>query len=222
MHQPMIVSKRVGYSNVTLLVNGSNSVLTDTGVRGGLRQCINLIKQAGLTPRDVKLIVLTHTHYDHAGNLNALQKYTGAKVMVHKNEFKDLQNGFTPIPDGMGSLTGFISRLGRAIIPRFASPKPFIADLINENEFDLSPFGIDGRVIHTPGHTMGSQSVITGKTIISGDTFINMKSGVNFPHFANDPELLLKTWENIFEMDLEEIYPGHGPKMPVEKVALLI
>ena len=44
-----------------------------------------------------------------------------------------------------------------------------------------------------------------------------MKNGKIFPPFANDPETLLKTWQKLFNMDIEFVYPGHGPKFKIEK-----
>ncbi len=213
-----IISVRIGYSNSILLVNGPYSILVDTGVKGNLQRFKNLFKQFKLKPSDLKLIVLTHTHYDHTGNLKVLAKLTGAKVLVHKNEFENLKNGFTPIPRGISFKTRFIAEMGRLFFPKYASPKPFVADLINEGEFDLNDFGIDGKIISTPGHTNGSQSILIGATLISGDTFINIKNRIIFPHFAADPKILLKTWQQLFDLGIEEIYPGHGPKMKVEKV----
>lgn len=212
-----IVCSRIGYSNSILLVNGANSIIVDTGVKGHLNRFKNLLKQFKLVPTDIKLIVLTHVHYDHTGNLSSLAKLTGAKVLVHKNEFENLKNGFIQIPLGQGRYSGFISKFGRSIYPKFASPKSYLADIINDDEYDLSEFGIDARVISTPGHTRGSQSVLYGKKLISGDTFINLKNGEIFPPFANEPKILLKTWKRIFDMGIEEIYPGHGKPFKVEK-----
>ncbi len=213
---PEIVLIRVGFSNAALVVNGHNSVLVDTGVAGHLQQFITLFKQHNLAPVDIRLIVLTHTHYDHTGNLHELAELTGAKVIVHKNEFKNLETGFIPIPKGVVLKTRIVSRLGKWFTPKYASPKPFTADLINEGEFDLNEFGIDGKIISTPGHTNGSQSVLIGKKLISGDTFLNLKDGTVFPIFANQPKTLLKTWQSIFDLGVDEIYPGHGQKMKTE------
>ena len=212
-----IVPTRIGYSNSVLLVNGVNSILIDTGVKGDLQQFKTLFNKYNLKPTDIKLIILTHTHYDHTGNLKELAKLTGAKVLVHNNEYENLKNGFTPIPNGISFITRTISRFGKIVKPKYVSPEPFVADLINENEFDLNEFGIDGKVISTPGHTKGSQSVLVGKKLISGDTFINMQNGIMFPHFANNPKTLLETWQRLFDLKIKEIYPGHGPKFKVEK-----
>jgi hypothetical protein len=45
MQVPKIVQKRIGYSNVVLLANGTNSVLIDTGVTGNLKKLILLFRQ---------------------------------------------------------------------------------------------------------------------------------------------------------------------------------
>ena len=212
-----MLSTRVGYSNSILLVNGSNSIIIDTGVRGYFHNFKTQLNQFNLKPTDIKLIILTHSHYDHTGNLRPLAELTGAKVLVHKNEFENLKNGFIKIPTGQGTYSRLISKLGRIVYPKYASPKPFVANLINENEFDLREFGIEGKIISTPGHTEGSQSVLLGKILISGDTFINLPNGIIFPHFANNPKMLLETWQNIFDLGIEEIYPGNGKSFKVEK-----
>jgi len=212
-----IVASRIGYSNSVLLVNGSKSILVDAGVRGPIQRFKILFKENNLVPEDIKLIVLTHTHYDHTGNLKALVELTGAKVLVHKNEFENLKTGFTPIPKGVNFKTRFIAEFGRFFYPKYASTKPFLADIINDNQFDLNAFGLDGKIISTPGHTNGSQSVIIGNIIISGDTFLNLKNGIVFPHFANNPKQLLETWQRLYDLGVQEIYPGHGKKMKVEQ-----
>jgi hydroxyacylglutathione hydrolase len=213
MTKPVVIPKRIGYSNCVLIVNGSHSILVDTGVKGHINQFEKLFKKNKLKPKDIKLIILTHTHYDHTGNLHELKKLTGAKVLVHINEAENLKNGFIPIPAGCRFYTRFISDLGQKFMPKFASPEPFTPDLINDNEFDLSHYGIDGKVISTPGHSAGSQAVVLGKTLISGDNFMNMFYGVVFPHFAEDPQILINSWERIFDLGIEEIYPGHGTKL---------
>jgi hydroxyacylglutathione hydrolase len=212
-----IVPIKIGFSNSVLIVNGTNSILIDTGVKGHLEQFEMLFRKYKLKPTDIKLIILTHTHYDHTGNLNELAKRTGAKVLVHKSEFENLKNGFTPIPKGTRFYTKIIVALGRWLKPGYASPAPFTAQLVNTEEYKLLDYEIDGLVIHTPGHTNGSQSVIIGKTVIAGDTFFNVREKIVFPPFANFPKQVLESWDTIFKLGIEEIIPAHGKKFKVEK-----
>ncbi len=107
--------------------------------------------------------------------------------------------------------------MGRKLFPKYTSPKPFIADIINEDEFDLGEYGFSGKIISTPGHTVGSHAVLPGDILIAGDTFINMKNGTIFPHFASNPKRLIKTWQKLFDLGITEIYPGHGKPFRVEK-----
>lgn len=217
MTDTRIFQKRIGYSNTTLVVNDGKALLVDTGVRTSLKHFRVFFREAGIGAADIQLIVLTHSHYDHTGNLKKLAEWTGAPVLIHENEFDNLKNGFTPVPDGQGKYSGVISRLGKALYPRYASPKAFTADLISESEFDLGKFGIKGKVFHTPGHTDGSQSVLIGDRLISGDTFIHLKRGSIFPPFANNPKLLLQTWEKLFGMNIKTVYPGHGKPFRIEE-----
>jgi len=217
MGQLRILQKRIGFSNITLIVNGKNSILADTGVRGNMKQIRILFREAGISFEDIRLIILTHTHYDHTGNLKTLVKQTGSPVLVHTNEFENLKKGFTPIPTGQGKYSGFISRLGKKVYPTYASPKAFTADLINDNVFDLNDFGIDGKVISTPGHTDGSQSILIDDQLIAGDTFLNLNNGRIFPPFADEPEVLLQTWHKLFQMNIQTIYPGHGKRFRIEQ-----
>jgi glyoxylase-like metal-dependent hydrolase (beta-lactamase superfamily II) len=44
-----------------------------------------------------------------------------------------------------------------------------------------------------------------------------MPNGIIFPHFCDDPKTLLATWQKLFDLGIEEIYPGHGKPFKVEK-----
>jgi glyoxylase-like metal-dependent hydrolase (beta-lactamase superfamily II) len=110
-----------------------------------------------------------------------------------------------------------MSWLGRNIFSHIGKYEPVKADIIVEDFLDLSPWNIDGKILHTPGHTNGSISVITGNTIFAGDTFFNRGLKGTFPPFANNPIILLKTWQKLFDLGIKEIYPGHGPKFNVKK-----
>ena len=83
-----------------LIIRDTGSVMIDTGVQWNMKRIELLFQKYNLIPSDIKLIVLTHVHRDHTGNLQKLKKLTGADVLVHKNEYQNLKNGFMSISDG--------------------------------------------------------------------------------------------------------------------------
>jgi len=217
MTERLLIQLEEGFVNPVLITNAENSVLVDTGRRRYGNHILRQIEKYTGKPDNIKLIILTHTHFDHAGNARFLKERTGAKVVVHRNEVEYLEKGFTPIPLGTSSLAKKLSWAGRNLVPfigKYPSVKP---DIIVDEKFSLSPWNIDGYVLHTPGHTEGSQSVILGNTILAGDMFFNRGIKGVFPPFADDPELLLKSWERIFDLGIEIIYPGHGAKIAINR-----
>jgi hydroxyacylglutathione hydrolase len=96
-------------------------------------------------------------------------------------------------------------------------PSPLRRIFRVDEYMDLRPYGIQGEILFTPGHTEGSQSVLIGSKLIAGDCFFNIRNSMVFPPFANDVERLLKSWQEIFDRGVDTIFPGHGPGFPVEK-----
>ena len=94
-------------------------------------------------------------------------------------------------------------------------PSPVKVDITLGNEdFSLEPFGIPGKVLYTPGHTLGSVSVL----LDTGDTFVGDLAMCGFPFhtgagsciFAEGPERIRKSWNLLFSQGAKMIYPGHG------------
>ena len=201
---------RAGMSNIYLIPNKDRSILVDTGRRNHASEILNNIKKFGLKPSDIALIILSHSHFDHSGNLKELKKLTGSKIMVHEKEAKNLKSGYTIIPKGTVNFTKGISWFGRNVF-RFIGKYPAVTpDIIINDHFDLSEWNIEGYVFPTPGHTEGSVSVIVGKNAIVGDNLINVVYDRIFPVFANDVPELLRSWQKLLDTGCINFYPGHG------------
>ncbi len=65
-----------------LVTSPQGHVLLDGGLPANAPQILASIRAAGFDPRDVKVIVNSHAHYDHAGGIAALQRATGARVLA--------------------------------------------------------------------------------------------------------------------------------------------
>ena len=208
----------VSYANSFLIKNGNRSVLIDTGKKNYATYILSKLKKHGVEPSDVALIIQTHTHFDHSGNTSELKALTGAKVLVHEKEAACLAKGYTRIPNGTNILTNFIASLGRKIYPSLAAYRAVDPDIVINEKFSLAPFGIDGYVLPTPGHTEGSVSVvIENRIIIAGDCFFPVYPRSVFVPFGNNVPQLLKTWKLIFDLNINDIYAGHGPKFSRER-----
>lgn len=97
------------------------------------------------------------------------------------------------------------------------------ADLVlGNNDQSLSEFGIDGKIIFTPGHTHGSVSVL----LDSGEAFvgclIHNKAPFVFkpslPIYAMDISLLKESLKMMIDRGAKILYPGHGKPVPVQKI----
>ena len=127
-----------------------------------------------------------------------------------KDKEKDLlEAGKTKFPAGTNLITNFLAKAGNSFME--GKFKPVQADITITNNYNLTDYGIEGEIIHTPGHTEGSISVVIQKeNLICGDTFFNISPNSVYPTFANDEPQLLETWQKINQWDFKNFYPGHG------------
>src|SRR6056297_2877271 len=140
-----------GSSNVYLIKNGNNSILIDAGNKNKHKKILKTVTNQGLKESDIKLIILTHTHYDHSGSLAELKNETGAKVAVSAKEAEELKNGYTPFPKGTSPFFRFIIKMGQKYFSSMGKFSPVEPEILVEDKYDLSDFGLNGYIISTPG-----------------------------------------------------------------------
>lgn len=207
-----------GTAQTFLLVQDGKFGLVDSGNRNTEMKVIKAITSRGLNIEDLQFIFLTHTHFDHIGNAAILKKMSGAPIIVHQSEADFLRKGFHPIPSGTSPLYKFIVRMGRKYTSKqFTAFEAVEPDILFNDYMDLSSFSFDARIINTPGHTIGSSSLIFGKRVLVGDTLFNM-FGVKYPLFANDEPLLKQSWIQVLELDVDYYYPAHGKRISKEEL----
>jgi glyoxylase-like metal-dependent hydrolase (beta-lactamase superfamily II) len=145
------------------------------------------------------------------GNAAFITNNFGCQVVVHELEADMLASGFTPLPKGTNFFTRISIGLAHSgIIPKITTqpcePDIRYASMNNEPEF------IPGlKIIHTPGHTQGSVSLIVDNHIvICGDTLFGVFPGSIFPPFADDVPTLLRSWQVLLNTGGETFLPSHG------------
>lgn len=204
-----IIPMKMGKSNAYLIPSKNGYILVDAGVKGKEKVIKETLERNGASFSDIDLIIVTHVHYDHVGSLSALKSLSKAPVMVHQKEYELLASGLSDFPKGTMKFSKAVSKIANAVLS--GSFEGVKADILIDDTYDLSIFGINGKVIYTPGHTQGSISIlIEEEHLICGDTFFNVFKKSVYPPFANDEKELFKSWIKIKERNPKLFYPGHG------------
>lgn len=196
--------------NMWLIVNGEKSILVDAGYSGKMNDFEYTLVENGIKPRDVSMIIMTHTHFDHACGLSEIKELTKARVVGNENEAGYLEQGFCPLPKGTRWYSGIISWLGRNFLYGIGKFQPVNPDIVTKSKLDLGRYGMEGYIIPTPGHTDGSQSLIIGEHAFVGDDMFGIFRNTIFPPFANDVPSLFKSWQELLDTGCKSFYPGHG------------
>ena len=98
---------------------------------------------------------------------------------------------------------------------------PFLhPDIFLEDGQNLSPYGWDAQVLHCPGHTPGSVSILTpAGEILIGDTAQSMMRPGLALLIENDADYR-STVAKLAALPLVTILPGHGKPFPARKLKL--
>jgi len=145
--------------------------------------------------REVAGVVLTHGHFDHLGAVEEFLQVADVPLSVHE---ADAANITSPVGTG-GSLFGFTQTAPPADV--------LLAD------GDTIEFGdATLQVLHTPGHTPGSISLLGDGHLFSGDTLFQLGVGrTDFPG-GDGRELKHSIGTKLAPLaDETEVHPGHGP-----------
>lgn len=218
---------RLSASNAYLLL-ANGAVLVDSGLKGEAKRILAAVKARGVQPLDLKLILLTHGHMDHAGAAKEVSNHTGAPIAMHASDARWVSSHQEVPAPPVTSWARMISRLLSvpAIRKRMAM-EPFTPDIIlGDGDFTLYEFGIPGIAIHTPGHTAGSVSVLLedGRAVV-GDMAMNGFPSLRFqpspPIVAQNLGELAQSWRVLCARGATTAYPGHGASFPSRSLKLI-
>jgi glyoxylase-like metal-dependent hydrolase (beta-lactamase superfamily II) len=201
------------------LVQGARAILIDSGAPGSAPRILRALEQRGVTKQDVSLILLTHAHSDHAGSAAELRATLGAPVAIHAADAAMLRRG----DNGAFIPVGLEARMSRRFVD-----KPFpglAADLLVDEQTDFSDYGIDGRLLHTPGHSPGSVSLLLpGGQAIVGDILrggfmggMVLSGRPSYPYFLydlDDKDQLHDSIRRVLEAGAQRLHVGHGGPLP--------
>ncbi len=185
------------FSNCYLIVNektGEGAVVDPAWYGDALKKAIGDIR--------IKYILLTHGHFDHIFGVHGLREATGAKVVIHEKDAGHLLDPKKSLADG-----------------NFPEKQiPVEADMFVEDGDVLTLGDEEIKVMHTPGHTMGSVCYIceNDRVIISGDTLFCMTAG-RTDFFDGSDELMIESLKRLIALEGDySVYPGHNRMTTLE------
>lgn len=163
----------------------------------------------------VKLIVLTHCHYDHVAGAARLADALKVPIAVNSADIPFLFN-YEYVRMEADTFTGramlWMSRRNmKRRIPAF-SPSVELCD-----KLDLTAFGAEGEAYALPGHTPGSMGVYYDGALIAGDAVSNIFTACRAKSYY-DKEAADASYRRITEDErITTIYPGHGRPIYVKR-----
>ncbi|MEN8202894.1 MAG: MBL fold metallo-hydrolase [Bacteroidota bacterium] len=209
--------------NTAYIIKDKGAVLFDASYKGAAKSFSKLLSKSGIEPDEIKLIIISHGDFDHAGGAKELQELTGAKIVMHEKDRENLENSVFHWPEGVTPWGKFSRALLKPMLKKkVAFPPAKVNISVGDQGLSLKEYGIPGKIVYTPGHTYGSISII----LESGEAFIGCMAHNRFPFvfrpglpiYAKDIELIKKSWKVVIDEGAQTIYPGHGKPFPLEKI----
>ncbi|MFZ6013660.1 MAG: MBL fold metallo-hydrolase [Bacteroidota bacterium] len=207
-----------GMINCFLIKGNKQHILVDTGLPNSEQKIFRQLTALNIRKQDVGLIIITHAHIDHFGSAGKLRQTLGIPVLAHQRDLDAYLAGRADARTLKANKPQW--ELFKLMIKN-QTTMPFTPDILlaGDDGFDLNPWGVDGKVISTPGHTPGSLSVIleNGESIImdmmaSGILMggLVLSSRVKHPPFHHDLATLKGSFEKVLMFKGERYYLGHG------------
>jgi glyoxylase-like metal-dependent hydrolase (beta-lactamase superfamily II) len=164
------------------VIGKKDLTLVDTGVGNRMNPIFPQLEELEFEPSDVKQVIITHTHHDHASGMFRILDETSPKIYVHSHDTQYVKDAF-------GELLVEVND----------------GDTI---ETELWPL----KVYHTPGHTPGGMCLHNKehKILISGDTVFPDGYYGRYDGPSGSLEEIIESLRRLSELDIEVMLPGHG------------
>jgi len=222
----MINKVKLGLNNLYLFENNNGDyLLLDTGLACKENLILNKINKVIGDYNKIKVIVITHSHSDHIGNLKLLLdkiKREDKIVIIHSNAKDIMLSGEKIIPNGFYKFSKYISKKLKAKSSgnfqkgfENLEEKDFkdvnFLDFKDYEEFSLNEYGFENlKVIYTPGHSKDSISLVyNDEYLFCGDMIQNLFFKYPLiPLFGDDIEELISSWKKAIEKGYSRFYPA--------------
>ncbi|MBN2224472.1 MAG: MBL fold metallo-hydrolase [Deltaproteobacteria bacterium] len=221
-----VKSVKVGFTNIYFIPCTGGWLQIDCGYPGDYEKYLTEAGKIGIDPADVKYLLLTHHHDDHAGFAAEFVKNHNPVVIVHEKALGPLAAGASvedmrPVNGCVKTVFSVFSGFHEFVFPPFV---PRETDLVIgvDNGDILRRIGVNGVILSTPGHTDDSISVVTADgSAFAGDVAMNFFGVCGIQHrpiYIKDIDQVYASWERLQEFGAVTIYPSHGDPFPASEL----
>jgi hydroxyacylglutathione hydrolase len=198
--------------------------LVDVGLIGKADYKIESLRKMGIESKDIKRVIMTHTHLDHIGCFSEiLKKIPGVELWIHRLEAEPLEKGDERTVYGMDTFKAMCQLQYGVKAGSFS----FQVDHQLEGGESLNIDGRDWEVIHVPGHSMGSIALYhrAEKILIPGDVIYADHAIGRFDLYGANATDLKESLLRLAELEVDILLPGHNrtvknlPKGYIRKTA---
>jgi glyoxylase-like metal-dependent hydrolase (beta-lactamase superfamily II) len=215
-------------TNYYLLRGENGFLLIDAGWVGRYRKFKTALTEFGIEIGAIKYILLTHHHHDHAALIQDIRSNTNCRIIVHKDEVDYVEQG-TTFTGNTRQFNTWLALLDKLTLPFISSNyNPVTLNendiIVSDDDYDIYELtGIKARVIHTPGHSKGSVSLLLDNgTSFVGDVAMNILrifGQGRRPIEAEDYGDVYKSWQKLVRCGARTICPSHGSSFAVDELA---
>lgn len=183
--------------------------LIDTGLAGSQDDIAATIMELGARTSDLRRVVLTHFHEDHAGSAAAIAGWGEVSILAHWADAPIIR-GEMPGPPPV--LTDWERPIYDRVHSAGLPPAPPVHVDRELNEGDVVEFGGGARIISIPGHTDGSIAIHLPEhgVLFTGDAVANVAGTIMLGVFNLDRERAAASFRRLAALDADVACFGHG------------
>ncbi|MEM0366097.1 MAG: MBL fold metallo-hydrolase [Acidilobaceae archaeon] len=208
-------------ANCYVIVSSGEAIIVDPGWH---EDVIDIIRFIDSNKLKIKGIIATHGHFDHVSGVSIVKNYTNAPFMIHEGDLE-------------------IARRAHRSAYRYIGVEPPQVpepDILVSERFTVEIGDVKLRVIETPGHTMGSISIVAPGEVFTGDLLLEASRAISRTAYdipvvltgdtlfkgtigrvdlpGSSPQSMISSLRKLSKLPLKTIiYPGHGPETTLEE-----